>query len=63
LAELGISVFEVLARRVKGRKRSRLPVCNSVAQSVIESVRERDDEFVFVHQRLKKDGKRHATGQ
>lgn len=54
--ELGISVFEVPASNVKGRKRSRLLVCNSVAQSVIESVRSGHDEFVFVYQRLKKDG-------
>jgi integrase len=54
--ELGISVFEVPASNVKGRKRSRLLVCNSVAQSVIESVRGGHDEFVFVYQRLKKDG-------
>ena len=56
--ELGVSVFEVPAAHVKGRKRSRLLVCNSVAQSVIESVRGQHDEFVFVYQRLKKDGSR-----
>jgi integrase len=65
--ELGISVFEVPAANVKGRKRSRLLVCNSVAQSVIESVRGEHDQFVFVYQRLKKDGSRgkgkaHAIG-
>jgi integrase len=54
--ELGISVFEVPASNVKGRKRSRLLVCNSVAQSVIESARGGHDDFVFVYQRLKKDG-------
>jgi integrase len=59
--ELGISVFEVPANNVKGRKRSRLLVCNSVAQSVVESVRGEHDEFVFVYQRLKKDG-RHGKG-
>jgi integrase len=52
--ELGISVFEVPASNVKGR--SRLLVCNGVAQSIIESVREEHDEFVFVYQRRKKDG-------
>ena len=31
-------------------------VCNSVAQSVIESVRGQHPEYVFVYQRLKKDG-------
>lgn len=54
--EMGISVFEVPASNVKGRKRSRLLVCNAVAQSVIEAVRGQHDEFVFVYQRLKKDG-------
>jgi len=37
--ELGVSVFEVPAAHVKGRKSSRLVVCNSVAQSVVEAVR------------------------
>ena len=62
--ELGISVFEVPAAHVKGRKRSRLLVCNSVAQSVVEAVRGKHDEFVFVYQRLRKDGswERHASG-
>jgi len=46
--ELGISVFEVPRSNVKGRKRSRLVVCNSVAQSVIESVRGEHAESVFV---------------
>lgn len=54
--ELGISVFEVPATHVKGRKFSRVLVCNSVAQSVIESVRGQHDTFVFVYQRLKTDG-------
>ena len=54
--ELGISVFEVPASNVKGRKRSRLVVCNSVAQSVVESVRGEHNEFVFVYQRRKRDG-------
>jgi integrase len=54
--ELRISVFEVPPANVKGRKRSRLLVCNGVAQSVIESVRGQHDEFVFVYQRLRKDG-------
>jgi len=54
--ELGISVFEVPPAHVKGRKCSRVLVCNSVAQSVIESVRGQHDTFVFVYQRLKADG-------
>lgn len=55
--ELGTSVFEVPASNVKGRRRSRLLVCNSVAQSVVESMRGQHDEHVFVYQRLKKDGR------
>ena len=46
--ELGISVFEIPRESVKGRKRSRVLVCNSVAQSIIESVRGMHEEFVFV---------------
>ncbi|MFZ2307565.1 MAG: tyrosine-type recombinase/integrase [Rhodoferax sp.] len=51
IPELGISVFEVPRRHVKGRKRSRVLVCNSVAQSVIEAVRGQHPEFVFVYRR------------
>lgn len=51
IPELGISVFEVPRRHVKGRKRTRLVVCNSVAQSVIEAVRGKHPEFVFVYRR------------
>ncbi|NRF72045.1 tyrosine-type recombinase/integrase [Aquincola sp. S2] len=54
--ELGVSVFEVPATHVKGRRRARVLVCNSVAQSVIEAVRGQHAEFVFVYQRLRKDG-------
>jgi len=49
--ELGISVFEVPREHVKGRRRARVVVCNSVAQSVIESVRGQHEEFVFVYRR------------
>lgn len=49
--ELGISVFEVPRRHVKGRKVSLLVVCNSVAQSVVEACRGRHPEFVFVYRR------------
>ena len=49
--ELGISVFEVPREHVKGRRRARVVVCNSVAQSVIESVRSQHEEFVFVYRR------------
>ena len=46
-----MSVFEVPAINVKGRKSKRYVVCNSVAQSIIESVRGMHDEFVFVWRR------------
>lgn len=49
--ELGVSVFEVPRENVKGRRRVRLVVCNSVAQSVIEACRGRHPEFVFVYRR------------
>ena len=49
--ELGTSVFEVPREHVKGRRRARVVVCNSVAQSVIESVRGQHDDFVFVWRR------------
>lgn len=49
--ELGISVFEVPRQHVKGRKKSRVVICNSVAQSVVESVRGQHAEFVFVYRR------------
>ena len=49
LPDLGFSVFVVPKRYVKGRKQDRVVVCNSVAQSIIESVRGMDAEFVFVY--------------
>lgn len=49
--ELGCSVFDVPRQHVKGKRRSRLVVCNSVAQSVVESVRGQHDDFVFVWRR------------
>ena len=55
--ELGISVFEVPRRAVKGRKHARVLVCNSVAQSVIESVRGEHPEFVFVYSERRKKAK------
>lgn len=51
IPELGISVFEVPRQHVKGRKQSRVVICNSVAQSVIEAVRGQHAEFVFVYRR------------
>lgn len=49
--ELGCSVFEVPRQHVKGRRRTRVVVCNSVAQSVIEAVRGQHPEHVFVWRR------------
>lgn len=49
--ELGVSVFEVPAENVKGRRRVRVLVCNSVAQSVIESCRGMHKTHVFVWRR------------
>jgi len=49
--ELGISIFEVPRQHVKGRRRTRVVVCNSVAQSVIDAVRGQHEEFVFVWRR------------
>jgi integrase len=51
IPELGISVFDVPRQHVKDKRRSRVVVCNSVAQSVIESVRNQHEEFVFVYRR------------
>ncbi|RZL39868.1 MAG: site-specific integrase [Rubrivivax sp.] len=48
IPELGISVFEVPREHVKGRRRVRAVVCNSVAQSVIEAQRGKHPEHVFV---------------
>ncbi len=47
--ELGVSVFAVPRENVKGRRRLRYLVCNSVAQSIIESVRGEHKEYVFVY--------------
>lgn len=49
--ELGASVFDVPREHVKGRRRSRIVVCNSVAQSIIETVRGQHREYVFVYRR------------
>lgn len=48
---LGVSVFEIPQVHVKGRKRSRVVVCSSVAQSVIEAVRGQHPTHVFVWRR------------
>lgn len=49
--ELGVSVFEVPRQHVKGKRRSRVVVCNSVAQSVVDAVRGQHADFVFVYRR------------
>jgi integrase len=49
--QLGVSVFEVPRQHVKGRRRTRIVVCNSVAQSVVEAARGQHEEFVFVWRR------------
>jgi integrase len=45
------------SRAVKGRQRGRILVCNSVAQSIIESVRGQHPEFLFVNSERRKKGK------
>lgn len=50
IPELGVSVFDIPRENVKGRKRGRVLVCNTVAQSIIESQRGKDDVFVFPYQ-------------
>jgi integrase len=49
--ELNCSVFEVPRDHVKGRRRSRVVICNAAAQDVVETVRGQHDEFVFVYSR------------
>ena len=51
IPEIGISVFVVPREHVKGRRQARVLVCNSVAQSILESVRGQHKEFVFVYRR------------
>lgn len=51
IPQLGVSVFEVPRENVKGRRRTRLVVCNSVAQDIVETVRGRHPEYVFVYRR------------
>ncbi len=46
-----VSVFEVPRQYVKGRRTLAYVVCNSVAQRVLDSVRGRHAEFVFVWRR------------
>lgn len=50
IPEVGVSVFDIPRENVKGRKRGRVLVCNTVAQSIIESQRSKDDVYVFPYQ-------------
>ena len=50
IPELERSVFDIPRENVKGRKRNRVLVCNSVAQSIIEGERGKHSEFVFQYQ-------------
>ena len=47
IPELGVSVFDIPRENVKGRKRSRVLVCNTVAQSIVEAQRGKHAEYVF----------------
>lgn len=47
IPELGVSVFDIPRENVKGRKRGRVLVCNTVAQSIIEAQRGKDSVYVF----------------
>lgn len=49
--QLPFSVFEVPKEHVKGQKSSRLLVCNSVAMSILDSVRGMHPTHVFVYRR------------
>lgn len=51
-----VSVFVVPRRWVKGRKRERILVCNSVAQSIIDSQRGIHEERVFTYHKQVKPG-------
>lgn len=50
IPELERSVFDVPRENVKGRKRGRVLVCNSVVQSIIEGQRGKHAEYVFPYQ-------------
>jgi integrase len=50
IPELERSVFDVPRENVKGRKRSRVLVRNSVAQSIIEGQRGKHADYVFTYQ-------------
>ncbi|RFC37917.1 MAG: Phage integrase family protein [Candidatus Nitrotoga sp. LAW] len=50
IPELGVLVFDIPRENVKGRKRGRVLVCNTVAQSIIEAQRGKHAEYVFPYQ-------------
>jgi len=50
IPELGVSVFDIPRENVKVRKRGRVLVCNTVAQSIIEMQRGKHPEYVFPYQ-------------
>jgi integrase len=50
VSELGTSVFDIPWETVKGRKRDRVLVCNTVAQSIIEGQRGKHSVYVFSYQ-------------
>ena len=50
IPELGVSVFDIPRENVKGRKRGRVLICNTVAQSIIEAQRGKHAEYVFTYQ-------------
>jgi len=56
--DLTVSVFVVPRRFVKGRKRERVLICNSVAQSIIETQRGLHPDRVFTYARPVKAGKK-----
>lgn len=49
IPELGRSVFDMPKENVRGRKRSRVLVCNSVAQSIVEGQRGKHPVYVFTY--------------
>jgi integrase len=54
IPQLGVSVFVVPVAHVKGeigKKKERVLVCNTVAQSIIERQRGRHEQYVFVYRR------------
>ncbi|TAL89242.1 MAG: site-specific integrase [Candidimonas sp.] len=55
--DLTVSIFIVPRRYVKGRKRERLIICNSVAQKVVDGQRGLHPEYVFTYYKKVKPGR------